>query len=278
MKLRYVVAVSGGVDSVVLLDMLSKNSTHEIVVAHFDHGIREDSAEDAAFVSELAEAYGHAFETLREELGANVSEEKARDRRYLFLRSIAKKYDGQIVTAHHADDIVETIAINFTRGTGWRGLAVLDSDIHRPLLYLSKSDILKYAADYNLSWREDSTNASDAYLRNRLRRKAIHLDPDMKRELLALRSQQVESKRLIKEAVTELIGEGPEYSRYFFTHAPAKVAIECLRAVTHARLTRPQLERVLLAIKTAAPKSSYTAGSGITFDFTTRNFSLSLLK
>jgi len=278
MKSRYVVAVSGGVDSVVLLDMLSKNSTHEIVVAHFDHGIREDSAEDAAFVSELAETYEHSFETLREELGVNVSEEKARDRRYLFLRSIAKKYDGQIVTAHHADDIVETIAINFTRGTGWRGLAVLDSDIHRPLLHLSKSDILKYAADHNLSWREDSTNASDAYLRNRLRRKATNLDPDTKQELLALRSQQVESKRLIKEAVTELIGEGPEYSRYFFTHAPTKVAIECLRAVTHARLTRPQLERVLMAIKTAAPKSSYTAGSGITFDFTTRNFSLSLLK
>lgn len=274
----YVVAVSGGVDSISLLHMLTQTTDHEIIVAHFDHGTRDDSAEDAAFVRELAAEYGFQFETRREELGPNVSEEMARNRRYAFLRDIAKKHNGRIMTAHHADDVVETIAINFHRGTGWRGLAVLDSDILRPLLLLTKADVVEYATQRKLSWREDSTNAGDKYLRNRLRRSTRDLDPDVKRELLALRSQQLESKRSIDHDIAELVGPGPNYSRYFFTHIPSQVAIECLRYITNAKLTRPQLERALLAIKTASPKSSYQAGSGLTFDFTTRNFSLSLLK
>jgi len=274
----YIVAVSGGVDSISLLHMLTQTKDHEIIVAHFDHGIRDDSAEDAAFVRELAAEYGFGFESLREELGPNASEELARNRRYAFLRSVAKKYNGRIMTAHHGDDVVETIAINFHRGTGWRGLAVLDSDILRPLLHLSKADLVTYAEQRHLNWHEDSTNASDKYLRNRLRIASRELGEDEKRQLLALRSQQIESKRSIEQSIAQLVGDGPEYSRYFFTHIPAQVAIECLRAITHARLTRPQLERALLAIKTASPRSSYQAGSGLTFDFTTRNFTLSLLK
>ncbi|HEY8886715.1 MAG TPA: tRNA lysidine(34) synthetase TilS [Candidatus Microsaccharimonas sp.] len=274
----YIVAVSGGVDSISLLHMLTMTTDHEIIVAHFDHGIRDDSAGDAAFVEALAKEYGFQFETLREELGPKASEETARNRRYVFLRAVAKKYDGRIVTAHHADDVVETIAINFHRGTGWRGLAVLDSDILRPLLLLTKVDLVEYAEQRNLSWRDDSTNASDRYLRNRLRKSTRDLDSEVKRELLALRSQQLETKRLINQGIAELVGSGPNYSRYFFTHIPSQVAIECLRFVSDAKLTRPQLERALLAIKTASPKSSYQAGSGLTFDFTTRNFSLSLLK
>lgn len=275
---KFVVAVSGGVDSVVLLHMLSEVKDHDIIVAHFDHGIREDSAKDAVFVESLANQYGLPFETKRVELGSGASEEKARQARYEFLRSLAKKYNARIVTAHHADDVIETIAINFKRGTGWRGLAVLDSDILRPLLQLSKKDLIEYAHKRNLAWREDATNASDAYLRNRIRRQMIDIDDETKRELLALRSQQLEGKRQIQAEVINLVGDGPLYDRYFFSHIPVNVAIECLRYVTQAQLTRPQLERALLAIKTAQPKTSYQAGSGVTIDFTTRNFSLSLLK
>jgi tRNA(Ile)-lysidine synthase len=272
------VAVSGGVDSVALLHMLSEVPDHEIVVTHFDHGIRDDSIEDAEFVRAMAGGYGLQFETRRVELGPDASEEKAREARYEFLREMAAKHNARIVTAHHGDDAIETIAINFTRGTGWRGLAVLDSDILRPLLQLSKNDLIEYARKNGLAWHEDSTNASDAYLRNRIRKQAVTLDDETKRELLALRSQQIEGKKQIEEEVAALVGEGPHYSRYFFSHIPVSVALECLRYVTKAKLTRPQLERVLLAIKTAQPKSSYTAGAGVTIQFTTRNFSLSLLK
>lgn len=270
----YVIAVSGGIDSVTLLDMMSRLGGHSLIVAHFDHGIREDSAEDAAFVRSLAQKYGLLFESRREELGPDTSEERARSRRYHFLKSVAKKYNGKIVTAHHADDLVETIAINVKRGTGWRGLAVLDSDIVRPLLDISKDELREYAKRHQLEWREDSTNESNAYLRNRIRKTIKNLSQDERRQLLALRAHQKHTKGEIDEEVKRLIGNGPHYSRYFFTHIPKPVAVECLREVVKGRLTRPQLERALLAIKTATPGTTHQAGSGVSLLFTSRNFSV----
>src|SRR5690606_41547248 len=110
-------AVSGGIDSVVLLDMLSHVPGLKLVVTHFDHGIRPDSAQDAVFVEELAAHYGLPFETKRVELGTKASEELARRHRYAFLRDVAARYNAKIITAHHADDVIETVAINHIRGT-----------------------------------------------------------------------------------------------------------------------------------------------------------------
>lgn len=271
-------AVSGGVDSVALLHALQEAPGVDLVVAHFDHGIRDDSYQDAAFVKDLAQSYKLPFESRREELGSGASEELARSQRYAFLREVALNHNATIITAHHADDTIETIAINLTRGTGWRGLAVLDSDVVRPLLHVSKTDIIAYAKKHHLTWREDSTNASDAYLRNRIRQKTALLADDAKHQLLALRVQQVDTKRQIDEEVAELIGPGPQFSRYFFTHADSATAVECLRFTVQARLTRPQLSRSLLAIKTAKPGSLYQAGGGIQFRFTSRNFTVELIK
>ena len=271
---RYIVAVSGGVDSVALLDMLHRLTNHQLVVAHFDHGIRPDSSLDAAHVRRLADTYGLPFEMKREELGPGTSEEQARLYRYAFLRELANKYNAQIVTAHHADDIVETVAINLHRGTGWRGLAVLDSDIVRPLLHLHKHQIHDYALKRGLQWREDSTNKDTRYLRNRIRGKAKELSRHEKDAVLQLHKDQKEMRRAIDKEVRRLVGPGPQYSRYFFTHIPEKVAIECLRYVTRGALTRPQLERALLAIKTAKPGTRHQAGADTTLWFTTRNFSL----
>lgn len=98
-------------------------SSGQLIVAHFDHGIREDSAEDMQLVRGVAERHGLTFESRRVELGKGVSEEAARTERYNFLRQCCKKYNAQLVTAHHQDDVIETMIINLIRGTGWRGLA-----------------------------------------------------------------------------------------------------------------------------------------------------------
>lgn len=275
---RYVVAVSGGVDSVVLLHQLSLMRDLELVVAHFDHGIRDDSSQDAKFVAGLAKFYDLPFEVKREKLGKNSSENLARNRRYKFLRSIAEKYDALIITAHHSDDAIETIAINITRGTGWRGLAVLDSDIIRPLLGTTKQDILIYAQRHHLKWREDGTNASDVYLRNRIRRKTTDLTDDNRLKLLKLRQSQIRQKNDIDNEVSRLIGAGPAYTRYFFGQLDEKTAIECLRYITQARLTRPQLRAAILAIKTSLPGKTFQAGNGVVLSFTSRNFSMKLIK
>lgn len=275
---RYVVAVSGGVDSVVLLDMLSRLPDHELIVAHVDHGIREDSAHDAAFVAGLAEHYGYPFEVARYDLGPDASEDIARTLRYAFLRSVAEKHNARIVTAHHADDVVESMAINIHRGTGWKGLATHNSDVVRPLLGMHKQELLDYAGRVGLEWREDSTNTSDRYLRNRIRTHVQQMSAEHKKELLRLRESQKKYAEAIQQELHALLGEGPQYSRYFFTHIPRAVAIECIRHITKGRLTRPQALRAWQVIKTAKPGKRYEAGNGVDLRFSTRNFMVSLLK
>ena len=272
--MKYVVAVSGGVDSMVLMHMLHKLPGAELVVAHFDHGIRDDSHVDAQLVAETAKKYGLTFETKREELGRSAGEAVARERRYAFLRDIAKKHQAQLVTAHHMDDLVETIAINLSRGTGWRGLAAFDSEITRPLVDVSKKVLLEYAKTHDITWREDSTNAQDVYLRNKLRHKTKELSLEQKRELRTLHSVQRALKVEIEKEVLALIGEGPEYSRYLFTHLKSPVALECLRIATKGALTRPQMVRLLHAIKVTKPGYIYEAGAGVKVRFTPRQFSL----
>lgn len=274
---KYILAISGGVDSVVMLDVLARQPNLQLIVAHFDHGIRDDSAADADFVADLARKHGLQFEVKREELGKNASEETARNRRYEFLRSVADKCNAQVVTAHHGDDVVETIAINLSRGTGWRGLAAMDSDIVRPMTGLMKSEIINYARKHDLKWREDITNASDVYLRNRLRHKMTDIG-NTKNQLLGLWSAQKSLKKAIDQEVKRLVGDGPEYSRYFFIHIDDATGMECLRHIVDARLTRPQLVKALHAIKVTLPQKTYHAGGSINLNFTSRNFTVELLK
>ncbi len=278
--MKYVVAVSGGVDSVVLLDMLAKGviPCTEFVVAHFDHGIRDESADDALFVYDLAKKYDVSFETKREDLGKDASEELARTRRYAFLRDVAKKYDAKIMAAHHADDIVETIAINLTRGTGWRGLAVLDSvDIERPLLDKTKSEIVEYARMNSLEWREDVTNSDTKYLRNALRKKLTGLDVQTFRLLHLYRNRQVALRAQIDAEAKKLVKDSP-YSRYFFIYAPSHAAEELLRTAIFNQAgyspTRPQVRRALHAIKTFHHQKRYEIASGVYLKFTTTHFSV----
>jgi len=274
----YVVAVSGGVDSVVLLDILSRRNDLKLIVAHFDHGIRSDSSQDAEFVKVLAKEYGFEFETRREELGTEASEALARTRRYKFLREITKKYNAKLITAHHADDVIETIVINLSRGTGWRGLAVLDSDVLRPLTDLTKAEILSYAKKYGLQWHEDSTNLSDKYLRNRIREKLKALSSDEKRQLLGLWNQQKFLKRRIDDEINRLVKKDTEYSRNFFIGINNEEAIECLRYVVDARLTRPQLKYLLHRIHNSLPNKICQAGDGVNIKFSSRNFTVEMIK
>ena len=276
--MNYVVAVRGGVDSVVLLDMMSRLPDVRLIVAHFNHGIRNDAEHDARFVERLAEKYGAAFETAAVALGPEASEDEARRYRYAFLRKLAKRYGAQLVTAHHSDDLVESVVINVTRGTGWRGLAVMNSDVLRPLLGMTKQELIDYALKHGLEWHEDSTNASDKYLRNRIRRRSMKLPRQTKEKVADLRQEQVRVRKEIEAEVKQLVGEGPTYERYFFIHAPAAAALECLKVVTGGRLTRPQLERALLTIKAAKPRSTYQAGGKVELHFTPRQFVVELIK
>ena len=278
----YIAAVSGGVDSVVLLDMLAK-SDDEIIVAHVEHGIRDDSADDARFVRALAKKYNCAFEQVSLRLGGNASEQVARAGRYEFLLQLAKQYKATVVTAHHGDDLVETIAINVRRGTGWRGVAVLNRQgMYRPLLPYSKADIYDYAMTHHLEWVEDKTNVDSRYLRNRIRMQLRpRLQPRQRAAFFELRDKQVQLVARINTELAAILSQNQEL-RYLITHTDTAAACELLGEAiyeaTGTRPQRPQLARALLAIKTAKPGAAHHVGDKIMLSFTTRDFSVKVLQ
>lgn len=174
---HYIVAVSGGVDSIVLLDLLATadRSDWQLRVAHFDHGIRPDSATDRRFVEQLARVHGLPFYSAEGKLG-QASEDQARQARYQFLREVQRQCDADaVITAHHLDDRRETSIHNLLRGAGRTGSAPLLSinDLRRPLLKISKAELLEYAKHRGLPWREDSTNRDVAISRNFIRHELL---------------------------------------------------------------------------------------------------------
>lgn len=277
----YVAAVSGGVDSTVLLHLLHRQRpTLKVVVAHVEHGIRgEASQADARFVRALARRFGYPFELLEAGLGAEASEERARHVRYEFLRRICNTHQAVgIITAHHQDDVLETIALNVLRGTGWRGLCSLRSTRHtlRPLLHVPKRDIEAYARTHRIAWCHDSTNDSDRYLRNRLRRKiASNLDSPRRARLLELWRAQCELRVEIEREAADVYrravifehGDWVELSRYFLSMVPPAVCDELLRLaalkVGGRSLLKDQAEHLRIFALTAKPGQRISPGGGL---------------
>lgn len=272
--MKRVLAISGGVDSMVLLDFcVKKYPLDELAVAHFDHGTRSSARDDYLFVEKKCKELGVRFFGKHAKLGAGVSEEKARNARYEFFYSLLDA-DDRLVVAHHLDDLVESVAINFLRGTGWRGLAVMNSEkIERPFLELEKKDILKYAAENNIVFREDPTNSSEEYLRNRIRFSVRNLDKATKKELLELRNYQVETLEELTKNVSEIIvqnrietgGKKSVFPRELFFGLDEKIAMEILREILKKQnitATRPQLLNFFQAILEYQPGKYFNLPKG----------------
>ncbi|HUC95681.1 MAG TPA: tRNA lysidine(34) synthetase TilS, partial [Candidatus Saccharimonadia bacterium] len=171
---KYIIAVSGGIDSVVLLDLLSKKTGLKLIVAHFDHGIRSNSKQDRLFVEELSKDYKLPFHYKSVQLGKDASELVAREARYSFLFEICESEQALgVITAHHKDDVIETAIFNLIRGSGRKGISSLDSSgkLRRPLLKITKDEIMAYAKQNDIVWREDQSNKDLKYSRNLIRHK-----------------------------------------------------------------------------------------------------------
>lgn len=176
---RVLVALSGGVDSVVLLHLLKSTADGlriEVRAAHFDHAMRSDSAADAAWVAALCDDWQIELTQARAQLKLR-GETDARLARYDFLEQAARHTRStRIATAHHADDQVETVLFRLLRGTGMRGLAgipVRRGQFIRPLLRMRKAELLAYAAAHDVAFRDDPSNASLDFARNRIRRTVL---------------------------------------------------------------------------------------------------------
>lgn len=176
-----VVAVSSGPDSMALLSLVLKlknKKNLKVVVSHIHHNLREESDEEYEFTKKFALDNNCDFESTKfEEYETNSIENEARERRYKFFEEVLKKYNSKyLLTAHHGDDLIETILMRITRGSslngysGFKKISKRDNYvILRPLIFYTKEEILKYNDENNIPYRIDKTNFNKKYTRNRYR-------------------------------------------------------------------------------------------------------------
>jgi len=202
-----VLAVSGGIDSMVLLHAaVASCKRDQITVATFDHGTGPAATEAYRLVASRCSALSIAFVGGRADR-ALETEAEFRDARWRFVRAAAKTTGARIATAHTESDQIETVLMRVLRGAGARGLAALyaPSDIVRPLIGLRRATIAAYAAMFGVSWVEDPTNASSRFLRNRVRHDLLPalrgVRPTIDDELLACAHAAAEWRRDVEVAV-----------------------------------------------------------------------------
>ena len=249
---KLILALSGGIDSMVLADLLLKAKV-EFVAAHCNFHLRcEESDGDEKFVREYAEKHDiqcfvKHFETEKyaAEQGFSI-EMAARALRYAWFEELRQQlnYD-KIAVAHHADDQAETFIINLLRGAGLRGLKGMqpkNGAIIRPMLWASREQIHQYAIENSIAWREDHTNAEIVYLRNKIRNQLLpvfdELHPEARQGLYKslehLASENELYRELLKEKLNQIIEHNDEiqsipHSAFFIQHSAFQLLFEWLR-------------------------------------------------
>jgi len=218
-KDRLLLAVSGGLDSVVLT-ACAFMSDLDFAIAHVNFQLRgTESERDEHFVKQLAENYGRPFLVKRMDTAKYAEQEKisiqtaARILRYDWFKSLMRKEPSQymfLLTAHHLDDQIETMLMHFFRGTGINGLTGMPEKneyLIRPLLSFPKSMLKEFALANNLNWVEDSSNASDDYTRNYFRNQLIPsvevIFPEVLHNLEKNLHRFSEASVLYKQAITQ---------------------------------------------------------------------------
>ena len=205
---RLVLAVSGGADSAVLLDAVARlrGARHRVVVATVDHGTGDAATEATARV--VADAARHGLPAISERLTLTRHDESSwRAGRWAFLHRVAAGEGACVVTAHTRDDHIETVIMRLLRGAGARGLAGLlaPSPVERPLLANGRADVLDYAARRRVSFLEDPSNTSLAFLRNRVRLQllpAIHrAAPGFEEDILRLSKEAAALRARVDEVI-----------------------------------------------------------------------------
>ncbi|MFY7971683.1 MAG: tRNA lysidine(34) synthetase TilS [Flavobacteriales bacterium] len=242
---KVIVALSGGLDSVVLTHLLKEMGVN-VVLAHMNFQLRgEESEGDEEFVKKLAKSWKLPLvveradtQVLRKQKKKGV-QEFARQLRYDWLEKLRRQHEASyILTAHHADDQVETMVFHFLRGSGIKGLAGMpqkENRVLRPLLSFSREEIDVYARRMELKWREDSSNSTTKYTRNAIRHRTIpeleKLNPGFKDTLLHLAPIYRETASLVREHVDTEIKKNVRWEGEEQT-----ISIEWLRNSDHPRL------------------------------------------
>jgi tRNA(Ile)-lysidine synthase len=205
-----VLAVSGGRDSMVLLELAAREARSAVAtVATFDHATGEAAARAVELVRERARELGVPVTTARART-AGRNEAALREARWDFLRSVSVRHGARVATAHTRDDQVETVLMRIMRGAGARGLAGLaaPSPVVRPLLHVPRTEIARWAREMSVRWVEDPSNASRSYFRNRVRHDLLpallRARPGFDEELIHLAERAAVIRRTLEGVVERL--------------------------------------------------------------------------
>ncbi len=218
-----VVAVSGGPDSMALLHMMIKVKKELdlfVVCAHVNHNVREESESEREFLQKYCDDEGICFEYMKiENYGEDNFHNEARTIRYNYFEKIIDKYEAKyLFTAHHSDDLIETILMRIVRGStlkGYSGFAKIvkkkNYKIVRPLIGLTKEELLKYDNENKIKYVTDKSNYKDVYTRNRYRKYVLPFlkneDPNVHLKFLKFSETLIENNEYIEKQMNEVINK-----------------------------------------------------------------------
>lgn len=221
---KILLAVSGGMDSTAMC-FLFKSAGYDFGIAHCNFKLRGAASDaDELFVKELADHFEVEFHSIKFETEKIAADQKtslqvtARKLRYHWFKKIAKQFGYQsVATAHHATDSIETVLYNFTKGCGIRGLHGIlpkKGKIIRPLLFASRSDIEQFVETHKIAYREDVSNASDKYMRNKIRHQVIpilnEINPSFEKTAIGTVERLKETEAIFNWAIDQFRNEAIE--------------------------------------------------------------------
>lgn len=216
----FIVAVSGGCDSMVLLDLCVRQGL-PIVVAHVNYGLRGEASDgDEQCVRQFCEQRQLRIEVLKVseyqwQTHKGSLQEKARDIRYRWFDELLHEYKAcRIMTAHHANDQTETMLLQFIRGGAGKslgGMRIDNGNVLRPLLAIPQQELMVYASEHRIPWRTDASNLDDTYTRNKIRHHLIPLiegmQPSIHNSILQRSTWIQEEQQLVEDTCVQLLSE-----------------------------------------------------------------------
>ena len=247
---KLLIAISGGVDSVVLFHLLHKLN-YDVSLAHCNFKLRgKESDLDEEFIKNLNQISSNQIFTIIFDTEKYAKEHKlstqiaARELRYNWFQKLITEHKFEyVLTAHHADDNLETFLIHLTRGSGldgFTGIPKVNGNIVRPLLAFSRKEILNYAKDNDIEWREDTSNASNKYIRNKIRHQVLPVLKEINPSILDSFSTTIEnlqeSKQIIEDRIENIASEVLEKEANFI-----KIDIEKIKELSNSKAYLYQL-------------------------------------
>ncbi len=281
-----VIALSGGVDSMVLFDII-KQINNKIIIAHVNHNKRKESINEYNYIKQMSIDENVIFEgyTLETEEATNFHQD-ARLKRYEFFRAVAQKHNSKkIIVAHHLDDQVETVLMRIVRGTSFQGYSGIKDirldrnvSIIRPLMDITKEEIISYSKENKIRYFEDSSNNEDTYTRNRFRHHIIPLlkqeNPNLDNKIIQLAEYIDSADELLEEAKRNFLKGNSMYNNVHldaFNSLNKVVKIKVLEHMVNiatkdtVEVSYDQYKSIIKMCMTETPNQEYSIGKEFIF-------------